>query len=311
MTTLGIDVSAAQGHIDWVRVARWISPFGDRVQFAIVKATQGNGIRPDDADAQCRANTLGANAVDLLLGWYHFADPDTVHVNDPVEEAEHFLRVVVASGYDKRLHLLALDIEQARKIHKGQDFHDWVAAFLTHVTACTGKPCWLYTGKPFFDDESQGVVDPAFAIHPLWLAAYVPKGARDRYVPAPWTKCTLWQRSGDQAAADCSILHVDGIATNVDRDEFEGSIDELRALAAGPATPSTLPAPPPVVDDPPGVNVHAASTIADEAHAFLEGFEAEPDTVPQTPTSKSSQSMRAVDAPILDKNGRPVGGSFS
>lgn len=313
MTILGIDVSAAQQHIDWVRVSRWIGAAGERVEFAIVKATEGNGKSPDDCDPQAHANALGAAACGLLLGFYHFAHPDTWHANDPVDEADHFVRVAVACGYKPSVHVLALDIEEARQVAKGQPFHDWVLAFLTHVTTITGRWCWLYSGGPFFDAEENGIVDPTLAEHPLWLAAYVPAPARDRFVPRPWHDVgpTLWQRGGDQAASDCSILRVDGIATNVDRDEYDGTIEELHALVeANIAAAPTDPAP---AATPDGGSVHGlaidhARDVEDEAKRLAQlGDDELADTQPDgaAARSQSSKRMQAVKAPILGVDDGP------
>jgi GH25 family lysozyme M1 (1,4-beta-N-acetylmuramidase) len=219
----GIDVSEAQGVIDWLRVGR------TSVAFAACKATEGNGY----VDHQFAANWNGIRSAGITVrGSYHFAHPDSIHQNDAAGEAEHFVRTVGAlDGLD----FLALDIED-RKSPQGRTFTDWVVAFCERVDDLTGRRCLIYTGGPFFD-EHDGVPDPEtvarIAKHPLWLAAYVTDPTRYVRMTAEWGALVIHQASGDEAPASLGILHVDGIHGNVDRDRFPGTLADLQALVRG------------------------------------------------------------------------------
>lgn len=288
-----IDVSEAQGYrargnaIVWSDVVRWVGDDGERVDAAILKATEGNGY----VDKAFVENSAGALAVGLLLGWYHFAHPDNVHANDPVEEAQHFVATVKTAGFVAGKHILALDIEEARQIAKGAPFGTWVLAFCDEVERQSGQCCVIYTGGPFFDDES-GEIDDAMqarlARHPLWLAAYVTNP--DKFIPKAWraTGRFLHQDTGDVAPLGKKVLHVAGIGrgvANVDHDEYDGTREDLDAFVAGliddpTPIPGTLPSPP----------ANLALQIARQEEIAREADErANATTDPQTPVALGSK----------------------
>jgi len=80
--TKGIDVSHWQGDIDWKKVK------GDGIDFAFVKATDGNNW----IDPNLKANASGANAAGLTVGVYHFARFGTV--DEAKKEADFFYKTV-------------------------------------------------------------------------------------------------------------------------------------------------------------------------------------------------------------------------
>jgi hypothetical protein len=283
-----LDLSAAQGRralgnpIIWSDVAKWRGVDGERIDGVILKATEGNAY----VDPSSVENVAGASAVDLLLGWYHFAHPDTVHFNDPIDEAAHFFDTVRAQGFKSGRHILALDIEEARNIHKGSAFVLWVLEFCEEIERLSGQLCVIYTGGPFFDSES-GAIDEStqtrLARHPLWLAAYVTNP--DRFIPKPWktTGRLLHQESGDVAPPGLKVLHVAGIGrgiANVDHDVFNGTIDELYAFIESLVFLKSVP--PPQFDP----FTHAATTLADNIHSLSLPDDDPTPTSPQTPASK-------------------------
>jgi len=240
---IGIDVSVAQGTIEWDKVKHWISSSGESVGFAICKATQGNGY----IDPQFRANWAGIASAGLIRGAYHFADPDP-SLNDAEREATFFFDTVSSQGFESGVDFLALDIEQARKIHSGPEFVTWVLTFMRTLARLSKAEQVLYTGGPFFDTEAGNVdqhLQAELATYPLWLAAYV--SSPDKYVPKPWAKVgwLIHQRSGDVAPAGETVLHVDGIGAgrvNVDKDVlFDGSVEELKQKISELKVPSDAP----------------------------------------------------------------------
>lgn len=264
-----LDVSQAQGRILWPMLAA-----SGKCDGVITKATEGHGY----TDPELARNFEGAAAAGLLLGTYHFAHPDE-GPDDAATEARFYVSTVLAAarkvGHTAPL-LFALDVEEARKIRKGPTFVAWCRKFVETVEAMTGLVCWVYTGGPFWNDADGdiGFDDAAFfAARPLWIAAYV--NDPSRYVAlTPWRQrgATLHQFSGDVGPGGAPGIRYPGITANVvDTNRYEGSLDGLRALIAMPA---------PIFSD-------------------------APDTLPESPaaTRKSSQRLRAVDAPIVETVG--------
>jgi len=85
--TEGIDVSHWQGSIDWPTVA------AAGKKFVFMKATEST----DFVDPNYTANEAGAKAAGLLVGAYHYADPDTTP-GDGAAEADHFLSIAPLSS---------------------------------------------------------------------------------------------------------------------------------------------------------------------------------------------------------------------
>ena len=267
MTTTILDVSAAQGVIEWATLAA-----AGRCDGVICKATEGAG---PYVDPQFDANFSGAARNALLLGTYHYAHPDE-SLDDAAIEARHYVSSVLkrAKANDWTAPLLyALDIENARRIRKGPPFVAWCRAFVETIEAMTSLTCWVYTGGPFWD-ENDGDIDAEsaafFAARPLWIAAYVTD-------PAKWVKMTPWrvvghalhQWAGDVQPGGKPGIRYPGIAGNVvDTNRYDGTFAALRGLIGrGAGARDTEPAPAP---------------------------SSGPPTWPQTPTSKSSQRLRAV-----------------
>ncbi len=246
---VGVDVSSAQGLCDWGRgVARWRGKSGERITFAFCKCTEGNA---DRADQQFSRNWIEIARAISVRGAYHFAHPDSVHALDAKDEARRFVaQLTRAGGWRRGQDLLALDIEEARNVHKGPEFTRWVLDFCEEVDRLTGIVCGIYTGGPFFSSES-GKVDELLLARLrkrwLWIAAYVrdPKHYADML--AEWAGTWVFhQATGDVAPPGEEVLHVDGINTwserNVDKDFFRGTLSDLIAFAASAVVDAASPA---------------------------------------------------------------------
>jgi lysozyme len=212
----GIDVSNAQGVIKWDVVAA-----SGKVAYVVCKATEGSTF----VDTQFHTNWAAVKAHGFVRGAYHFARTS----NDPTVEADHFASTV---GDVDPEDLLVLDIEVSGS--SGPQFVNWVLTWLERVEQKTGTTPIVYTGGPFFDSHDgspdQATMDK-LARFPLWLAAY--STTPDKFVPPAWKHVgwKFWQRTGDVAAPGDTVLRVPGIIGNVDRDEFSGTLDELKAFA--------------------------------------------------------------------------------
>lgn len=276
-----LDVSKYQGRIDWAVLAA--AGVCDGV---VVKATDGQ----TGVDERFAEDFDGATVVSLILGTYHFAQPDESD-GDAVKEATHYVTTVQAQAAKSPARtqplLYALDVEKAREIRKGPTFVAWCRTFVETVETLTGLVCWVYTGGPFWDEADGDISaeDAAFfALRPLWLAAYVDNPTR--YVAmTPWRDVglTMHQQFGDVGPGGKPGLRYPGIPANVvDTNRFGGSLAALRAIIArpSPSLRDTLPAPP----------------------------DSDAPTWPGTPSgkAKSSDRIRAVDAPIFDGPATPL-----
>jgi GH25 family lysozyme M1 (1,4-beta-N-acetylmuramidase) len=209
-TVSGIDVSSHQGSVDWgaVRAA------GE--DFAFVRSGVGNS-SPDNTFA---AHYDRAKAAGLIPGAYHAADPD-LGANDAVREAQWFAsRLGTRTKGDGELPA-ALDLElNANNLSQAQ-LRAWTQDFLDELERLTGKKPIIYTSPAFW--ESQLGDASTFSSNPLWIAHY----DSSPRIPRGWSRYTFWQYTATGS--------VSGVSGAVDRNRFNGTISDLRALAGGSA----------------------------------------------------------------------------
>lgn len=213
----GIDVSYAQGKIDWSAVTN------STIKFACSKTSEG----ASGVDSQFNNNWKPIKESGIIRGAYHFARPDG-DPNDAVLEATHFVNNIKDLTIED---FLALDIEVSKI--QGSQFVEWVLAWIETVELKTGKMPFIYTGGPFFNQYAGKVssdVKERFKKYPLWLAAYVKDP--NKFVPEIWKESgwTIWQKSGEITAPGDKPLRVNGISTVVDYNIFKGSVDDLKQL---------------------------------------------------------------------------------
>ena len=212
---MGIDISGANGNIDWQQVANT-----GLVNFVFAKATEGLTF----VDAQFKKNWQSIKDNGWIRGAYHFGRDG----NDPIQEADHFISTV---GDLDAGDLLVLDIETGSL--KGTQFTDWVIAWCNRVVSKTNHIPIIYTGSFWTGvapTSTKDVIDQ-LSRYPLWLAAYVANP--DKWVPMIWKQVgwKIWQVSGDVAPPGYSVLHLPGVHGNIDKDFFTGSLDDLKAFA--------------------------------------------------------------------------------
>ncbi len=196
----GIDVSVYQGNIDWPTVK------GSGIEFAIARVSDGFY-----KDTRFDQNWPAMKAAGLIRGAYQFFEPG----DDPVGQADLMIQKVGVLGAGDLP--CVLDVESA----DGQsaatiaaNIHIW----FDKIKAGTGKTPFIYTGKYFWKDNVAS--NPDFVDIPLWLAAYVSPCPN---TPDPWTTWTMWQYS--------STGSVPGIVGNVDLDEYNGTLQDLKVFA--------------------------------------------------------------------------------
>lgn len=200
----GIDVSHWQGKINWQQVR------ADGRAFAFIKASQGTG----RVDPQFVANAKGAKAAGLLIGAYHFVDATSAA--EAREEAQHFVKTLKSAGVSFDLPPV-MDYENNPKGISKAQINAVAASFLNEVEKLTGRKPIIYTGNSFGHN-----FDASLGKYPIWIARYSTKVPSD---VAAWSKWDIWQYS--------DAGRVPGIAGNVDLNEFNGTLDELRAWTSG------------------------------------------------------------------------------
>lgn len=103
MTLKGIDVSYAQGNIDWAKV---------QTDFAIIKATEGYpSLHGDAIDNKWERNIAGVEKYNIPFGIYHFSR--AMNAADSKKEALHFLDTI--KGH-KPTYPVAFDFEDVRQL---------------------------------------------------------------------------------------------------------------------------------------------------------------------------------------------------
>jgi lysozyme len=198
----GIDVSHRQNDVDWARVA------AAGVQFCYIKATEGEGL----TDVRFRENFDGAKAAGLVRGAYHFFRPD----KDAEAQAQSFLHVVPTLSPGDLPPMLDVEVGAAKD---ATSILDGVQTWVEAVENVLGRQPILYTYPSFWTQALRG--SARFSGYLLWVAHYTSKLAPT--LPRGFGDYVLWQFS-EQG-------QVDGIAGNVDLDRFNGSLDDLNALA--------------------------------------------------------------------------------
>ena len=205
----GMDVSRYQGTVDWqgawANGARWV----------YVKATEGTTFQSPTFPAQFQ----GAYDIGMIRGAYHFARPDT---SGAAEQAAHFVDHGGNWTADGRTLPPALDLEHNPYgpdacYGRGQaDMVSWIREFSDTVKDRTGRAPALYTTSDWWTRCTGG--DTSFgATNPLWVARYA---ASPGTLPAGWSAHTFWQ-------------YADSGTFPGDQNWFNGSYDELKALAQG------------------------------------------------------------------------------
>ncbi len=195
-TVYGLDISKYQGNL--------LKDLGqmDTLHFVICKATEGKTI----VDPDFKSNWKQLQEKKIIRGAYHFYSD----LDDPVQQAQHFLRTV--GPLDTMDIPLVLDIEDGSIHHKGNgpQLSQALISFLQYIEQQTGSKPVIYTSLAFADNY---LTEEIFAGYPLWLAEYSKRPAPR--LPSTWKKKghTFWQK-GDTLTID---------SHKTDFDVFNGS----------------------------------------------------------------------------------------
>lgn len=172
----GIDVSWANGKIDWSKIKR------AGVDFAIIRSSFGSDL-PGQVDKQFKNNAEGCIKNGIPFGTYHFA----YFVDKTTARAEAEFAVRMAKQYPQ-VRMIALDIEEASEeyAHSVGASPDWTACaevFLDTVKKAGFVPV-LYTNLNWMRNKFQYDRLKKYA---LWYAA--------PDISKPQFDCAIWQYS--------------------------------------------------------------------------------------------------------------------
>ena len=200
-TIHGIDVSYAQGKIDWAQV-KAMDENGLHVSFAIIKATEGEQF----VDSYFQRNWREAAKTGLICGAYHYFRSQ----KSGKKQAQLFLKTVKLERNDMPL---VVDIEKLDGVDPLTMRNALTEFFKTIQHRTRVKPI-IYSGLSFYQNYLKGYFDE----YPLWIAHY-DKPDRQVNRAAKWL---LWQHS--------SKATVNGIHHAVDFDTFKGDTLTFKSM---------------------------------------------------------------------------------
>ena len=199
----GVDVSAYQGEVDWDTLAR------QGVDFAFIKATEGSSL----ADRRFPQNWTDAQAAGVTVGAYHFFSYDS-----PGEtQADNFIaQVPVVEGALPPVVDIEFYGDKLQNPPTREEVKAILGPLLARLEAHYGQTPILYVTYRSYKWFIQGDYEK----YPLWVT---------RPLLAPFSKdWTFWQYSHS-----ARLEGYTGDEERIDLNVFRGSVEELKALAAG------------------------------------------------------------------------------
>lgn len=201
-TLEGLDVSHWQNAIDWFAVA------ASGKSFTYMKASEDI----DFVDPNYETNRTGASAAGLVVGAYHFAQPDA-SAGDAAAEADHFVDTAKPVAGDL---LPVLDLERSGGLSPTV-LTAWVRDYLARIQARLGVHGVIYCSPNFwlnYMGDTTWFANNGYEV--LWVAHWTT--AADPTVPGgAWgaNGWTFWQYTSSGV--------VPGIAGRVDLNRYNGS----------------------------------------------------------------------------------------
>jgi lysozyme len=206
VSVCGLDISKYQGNL-----LKDLSQL-DNLHFVICKASQGITL----VDAEFKYNWQRLQQLKLVRGAYHFF----VGNDDPVQQAQHFLKTVGALA--KNDIPLIIDIEEGSltgAVSKNKLQNDLLRC-LQYLHQNSGRKPVIYTDLSFANTYLQ---QPALAEYPLWLAEYSRRPVP--VLPENWKEkgIVFWQKN------DTLTIH----SRKTDFDVFVGNGTEFGEFIEG------------------------------------------------------------------------------
>jgi len=205
----GIDISKWQGEIDWAKVH--LDTLPDRIQFVIVKATQGATI----VDRKFAGNVTNVRDNRFILGCYHYYNQKA----DPVLQADLFIKNVTLRKGD---FMPIVDVERNcfkdcgstpdLLIPKDTLVRD-LKIFITKLEQHYKSKVIIYTNEGFYNDN----LSEDFKENYFWIAKYSntpPKCFEVGGIYSPDNPCYRRMKKGCWQFTQFG--KVQGISTDVD-----------------------------------------------------------------------------------------------
>ncbi|TWT87196.1 Lysozyme M1 precursor [Pseudobythopirellula maris] len=213
----GIDVSHWQGAINWTSVKN------AGTDFAFIKATNGT----NQVDSRFAQNFNNAREAGVLAGPYHYGYPNTF-TSDPLDaanEANDFVDAIEPfyTNHPGSYLTPVLDLEEHVNIGTTAQnkafITEWVRDFSQVVETRLGVKPIIYTGQSF----AQNYLANDIAEHPLWFARWGSQPTSTQM--GIWDTWDFWQYTATGSVA--------GVSGNVDRDYFNGTMQDLEQYVMG------------------------------------------------------------------------------
>jgi len=151
----GIDVSYAQGNIDWQKV-KAMNEDSVHITFTFIKATEGIL----SVDPYFQRNWREAAKAGIACGAYHYFKPS----KNGTAQAKFFLQVAKTEKGDLPM---VVDVEELNHVTPEQ-MRQQLKDYLTYVEKKTKIKPIIYSGISFYTDYLQGYFDD----YHLWVANY-------------------------------------------------------------------------------------------------------------------------------------------
>lgn len=158
----GIDVSTYQGNINWKKVKQ----DKHHIKFVIIRSTMGDNRR----DGKFYTNVIGARAQGLIVGAYHYYDPN----ENSTKQANNYLNTVKLTKGD---FIPIVDLEKLSNCQSTKKLKQGLLNWLKIVEKKYGVKPILYTGYDFCQKNLK-----EFEKYPLWIAAYSNKKRKTKIV---------------------------------------------------------------------------------------------------------------------------------
>ena len=202
----GLDVSSAQGSVDWQRA------YNDGARFAYVKATEGTSYTNPSFAQQYN----GSYNIGMIRGAYHYAHPDS---STGTAQADYFIGHGGGWSGDGKTLPPALDVRDGSVSTcyglSQASMVSWIKAFSNEVFYKTNKYPMIYTTFDWWN-TCTGNSSAFAATNPFWLAIY--RSTPPTSIPAGTATWTMWQ-SGASGSLPGG------------QDHFNGGYPQLQALA--------------------------------------------------------------------------------
>lgn len=203
MAKKGIDVSYANGNIDWSKVK------GSGIEFAILRSTFGSE-SPSQIDSQYFQNAQGCVKNNIPFATYHFA----YFVNEQTAKDEADFAIKKANEYKNYIKFIVLDVEEdsvryAKNMGYNPDWTTCSITFMERVKAAGYTPV-LYSNynwlKNIFNYNK-------LKNYKLWYAA--PDAQSPAYTCAIWQYSWKGKINGISGDVDMDYLYDDSLFSSI------------------------------------------------------------------------------------------------